>query len=354
MNEFGTLSTAVSPLVSNQAMHVNVDRSAAPVFIVGCHRSGTNLLYDTLLSAGGFPIYRGYLPVYDKLIPRFGKFDKQSNRKRMIETWLRSKGFRRSGIDGAQLRSKILQECRTGGDFIRTVMSEMARQQSVGRWMVYNPDNLLHMAKIKAEIPNALFVHIVRDGRDIALSLRKLGFRPFPWLPPSKSLLATAMYWQWVVRRGQQYGRSIAPDYIEIRYEDLTSNPRSILKQLSEFLCHDLDYDRIQSRRLGRMSESNSSFLEEAEQGALQPMNRWKTRITAKQIDDLESVIGSTLTQLGYKLNSAASPQPRLYHRLLRAMYPAFFDTKLWLKAKTPIGRLSSLSILELSEAVAE
>src|SRR5579872_1636455 len=44
-------------------------RSQCPVFVMGCHRSGTNFLYDTLLSAGGFAIYRGYLPVYKILTP---------------------------------------------------------------------------------------------------------------------------------------------------------------------------------------------------------------------------------------------------------------------------------------------
>src|SRR5213080_1339511 len=89
---------------------VRSDRKKCPVFVMGCHRSGTNLLYDTLLSAGGFTIYRGYLPVYKMLIPRFGRLDRVQNRKKLMQTWLRSKGFRRSGLDAEQLRGKILVE----------------------------------------------------------------------------------------------------------------------------------------------------------------------------------------------------------------------------------------------------
>lgn len=335
-----------------KAVGGNVARNTAPVFVVGCHRSGTNLLYDTLLSAGGFAIYRGYLPVYEKLIPRFGRFDNRGNRERMMDTWLRSEGFRRSGLDGAQLKTQILDECRTGGDFIRTVMTEMARQQNVSRWVVYNPDNLLHIPKIKAEIPDALFVHIVRDGRDIALSLKKMGFQPFPWVGNSRSLLATAIYWEWMVRKGQQYGRAIPQDYTEIRYEDLVADPRATLSSLSQFLCHDLDYDRIRSRGLGRLTESNSSFLDEAEQMPLEPLKRWKARLTPEQVGDLEGAIGKTLKQLGYALDTeCVRPSPQ--HRFLHALYPAFFATKLWLKAKTPLGRLAKLSTLELSDAPA-
>ena len=48
-------------------------RKSSPVFVMGCHRSGTNLLYDMLLSSGGFALYRGYLPIYKVLVPRFGR-----------------------------------------------------------------------------------------------------------------------------------------------------------------------------------------------------------------------------------------------------------------------------------------
>ncbi len=153
-----------------------VERKLRPVFVIGCHRSGTNLLYDTLLSAGGFAVYRGYLPVYKMLIPRFGSLAKRSNRSRMINAWVRSKGFRRSGLDAEQLKARVQDECRSGGDFIRIVMSEIARNQSVVRWVLYDPDNLLYIPRIQADIPEALFVHIIRDGRDVALSLSKMGW----------------------------------------------------------------------------------------------------------------------------------------------------------------------------------
>src|SRR5690242_13030155 len=61
------------------AKHIT-ERAKSPVFVMGCHRSGTNLLYDTLLSAGGFAVYTGYLPVHKILIPRFGPFHKLENR----------------------------------------------------------------------------------------------------------------------------------------------------------------------------------------------------------------------------------------------------------------------------------
>src|SRR5213593_3975302 len=103
----------------------------SPVFVMGCHRSGTNLLYDTLLSAGGFAVYRGYLPVYKMLIPRFGDLRKLENRKKLMQTWLQSKGFRRAGLNAEELTNCVLNNCRSGGDFIRIVMNKIARNQDV-------------------------------------------------------------------------------------------------------------------------------------------------------------------------------------------------------------------------------
>ncbi|MFZ0479247.1 MAG: sulfotransferase, partial [Terriglobales bacterium] len=225
---------------------------------MGCHRSGTNLLYDMLLSSGGFAIYRGLLPVYKSLVPRFGSMSKRSNRERILATWLRSKGFRRTGLQPEQISSRILNDCRTAGDFTRVVMDAIAAQQNVNRWAGYDADHVLHVAQIKRDIPNALFAHIIRDGRDIALSLKKMGgFTPLPWdRSESDSLVATALYWEWMVRRGREAGRSIPTDYIEIRYEDLVTHPRETLARLGTFIDHDLDYDRIQRASLGRLSET--------------------------------------------------------------------------------------------------
>src|SRR5258708_39069892 len=96
-----------------------LDRRKCPVFVMGCHRSGTNLLYDTLLSAGGFAVYRGYLPIYKILIPRFGNLDNLESRATIIAPWLRSQRFRRSGLDADETTASLTPDCKTGRAFIR-------------------------------------------------------------------------------------------------------------------------------------------------------------------------------------------------------------------------------------------
>jgi hypothetical protein len=320
---------------------------------MGCHRSGTNLLYDMLLSAGGFAIYRGFLPIYKILIPRFGPIEKRANREKILETWLRSKGFRRTGLEPERLSARILNECRNGGDFVRIVMDSVAESQNVGRWAVYDPDNVLHVKRVKRDIPNAVFVHIIRDGRDIALSLKKMGgFSPLPWdRSETNSLAATALYWKWMVESGRAAGRLFPDDYIEIRYEDLITHPRETLAVLGGFIDHDLDYERIKQAGLGRLSESNSSFREEGSVEQIHPLGRWKERLSPSNVTAIEGAVGDCLEQNGYELSqSNGTSRGQTRTSLMNFLYPQFLGGKFWLKHHTLVGRFANLSALELED----
>ena len=339
--------------LQNPSVENSGDRKRSPVFVVGCHRSGTNLLYDMLMSAGGFALYRGSLPVYETLIPRFGSLERRSQREQLLRTWVRSKGFRRTGLDAEPLSSRILNECHNGGDFIRVIMDSVAASQGAPRWALYDPDNVLHMARLKANIPNAIFLHIIRDGRDIALSLKKMaGFRPLPWdRSESRSLVATALYWEWMVRNGREQGSRFSSDYIEIHYEDLITQPRETLQKLGASLDHDLDYDRIKNAGLGRLSETNSSFREEGGVGEINPLGRWKERLSRSDVAAIEAAVGECLEQTGYPLSlPEAERTPGIRESAQRALYRNYLSGKIWLKLNTPAGRMANLSTLHLED----
>jgi hypothetical protein len=232
-------------------------------------------------------------------------------------------------------------------------MGAVAQSQQAQRWAMYDPDNVLHVERVKREIPNALFVHIIRDGRDIALSLKKMGgFTPLPWdRDQTGSLVATALYWEWMVHQGRAHGRKFPADYIEIHFEDLIGNPHETLDKLGGFLDHDLDYDRIQRAGLGRLSETNSSFREEGAKEKINPLGRWKERMAHADVAAIEATVGECLQENGYELSlPAAERRPSLRHSWMRGIYPAFLGGKLWLKLHTPVGRLADMSALELEE----
>lgn len=322
-------------------------RRQAPVFVLGCPRSGTTVLYHMLLSAGEFAVYRTESNVFNLLVPRFGGMRSAADRKALLDVWLRSKLFRVSGLDAGEITTRIMTECRGGGDFLRIVMEEIARKQGVRRWSDCTPDHLLYMAEIKRQIPNALFIHIIRDGRDVALSYVKQGWSyPLPWDRDDR-LGVAGLYWEWIVRKGRKQGRRLGKDYLEVRFEELIANPQETLQRLGLFIDQKLDYDRIQRAGIGSVSQPNSSFVDESE-GPFNPVARWKKKMSSKQIADFEELIGNFLRELGYMPLAQGKPPTSLRAARVRATYLAMFEAKQWMRVRTPFGRLVELQRIEI------
>jgi hypothetical protein len=335
---------------NSQDTLARIERSRAPVFVLGCGRSGTKFLYHTLLSAGGFAVYHAESNAFNLLGLRFGNLGRRQNRQKLLDSWLKSKLFQRSGLEREEIETRILNECRNAGDFLSILMGTIATKQGVERWAESTPLHLLYMTLIKKLIPEAIFIHIIRDGRDVAVSLNKIGWiRPLPW-DRTRSLVAAGLFWKWMVSQGRKSGQSLGRDYIEVHYEDLVQNPRETLSRLATFIEHDLDYDRIQRVALGSVHDPNSSFKAEGSGKALSPVGRWKALLSAEAIQQLEGAIGDTLTEVGYPV---ASPQghPRTWAvRCMRMIYPRFYGAKLWLKSNTPLGRMTAVGRMGITE----
>jgi hypothetical protein len=225
-------------------------------------------------------------------------------------------------------------------------MQEIARKQGVRRWADCTPDHLLYMEEIKRQIPDALFIHIIRDGRDVALSyVQQMWSHPLPW-DQDEHLGIAGLFWEWAVRKGREQGRRLGADYQEVRFEDLIVNPQETLSQLGEFIDHDLDYDRIQHAGIGSVSQPNSSFAEESD-GRFNPVGRWKAKMSASQVATFEQLVGGFLRELGYGLFSDTKRGGSLRAARLRTTYLTMFDAKHWMKA-TPLGRFVHLKNIEV------
>src|ERR1700722_18764885 len=86
-----------SGLESGQVV-VRGARSTAPVFVLGCGRSGTKFLYHTLLSAGGFAVYHAESNAFNLLGLRFGNLMHRRNRRALLDAYYTSKLFQRTGL----------------------------------------------------------------------------------------------------------------------------------------------------------------------------------------------------------------------------------------------------------------
>ena len=310
------------------------------MFVLGSPRSGTTLLYHMLLSAGNFVVYRAESQAFNLLEPRFGDLRLPRNRRRLLDAWKNSSLFTKTGLEFQPVEQQVMADCQNAGDFLRIVMELMARQQGVERWAETTPDHLLTLPRIKQTIPDALVIHIIRDGRDVALSMEKQRWiRPFPW-DHGKELQASALYWEWIVRQGRRQGRVLGADYLEVRYEDLVGEPQSTLTVIGEFIGQPLDHEQIQRVGIGSVSRPNTSF-EGKKEAKFHPVARWKKALSEEQLADLEGLVGGTLDDLGYPRETTRKGEaaPARLARM-RKMYRAYFSAKLAVKTRTPLGRV--------------
>lgn len=112
------------------------------------------------------------------------------------------------------------------------------------------PSYALHIPAIRRVLPEARFIHLIRDGRDVALSLRRM------WFSPGHEIETQAAYWRRFVLAARKAGAG-APDYLEVRYEDLILHTRPTLERICAFL--DLAYhpalERYPERARDRLAE---------------------------------------------------------------------------------------------------
>lgn len=316
-------------------------RSDAPVFIVGSPRSGTTLLYHMLLSAGRFVRYRTETHLFNSLGPRYGGLRTPVDREQALALWLASDLHLLSALPAEEVAARIRSECRHTGDFLRLIMMAMAARQEMARWAECTPAHLLHLHEIRTQVPGALFVHVVRDGRDVAVSMARQGWiRPLPG-QRGRPAVAAAAYWRWLVERGRTAGRALGGSYCEVRYEDLLATPAETLDRLGGFIGQPLDWEEIQRVGIGSVSNPNTSFPDA--QGGF--VGRWATELSPQDARDIDGLLAGTLRSLGYPTES---PGPSVGARTLGMLYAARFAGRDWLKRRTPLGRRSTdLSIFQ-------
>jgi len=182
------------------------------------------------------------------------------------------------------------------------------------RWGDKTPLYCKNLDTIRKLLPEARFIHLIRDGRDAALSLRRM------WFSPGPEIETQAAYWLECVLAARRAGVD-RPDYIEVRYEDLILNTRATLNQICTFI--DLDYDdamlRYYTRTPARLKEHKGRSLPDGTPLLTQDQRvrqqkrttvppdpacvfAWKSAMSVEERERFQTVAGHLLRDLGYEV----------------------------------------------------
>jgi Sulfotransferase family len=207
-----------------------ISRAPFPV-IVGCPRSGTSLLAVMLDAhpALAMPPETAFLkhvvtlPSSPDVARRF--VDIVTADRSPISNW---SDF---GLDAADFAARIAALAPFSlAAATRAFYDLYAASEGKPRAGEKTPDNIFAMREIAAVLPEAHFIHVLRDPRDTALSWRKT------WFAPSQDFSVLGQAWRYHVDAGRRAGAALAR-YVEIRYEDLVQNPADALTRLCEVLA---------------------------------------------------------------------------------------------------------------------
>jgi hypothetical protein len=174
------------------------------------------------------------------------------------------------------------------------------------------PRNTLRIPFLHRVFPHARFIHIIRDGRDVACSLvpglasgRWQHLRPPGWQAIEaqyEGVARCAMAWRSVVELAREDLREVP--HLNVRYEDLVRSPVATAQAILNFLGLDPSpavsefASRIQDQTAG--SYQAQFQVQWFRQDHATRIGRWRENLSPAEQQRVQELIGPLLRQLGY------------------------------------------------------
>jgi hypothetical protein len=293
------------------------------VFIVGCPRSGTRMLgrlvnahpeiavvHEARFVPGWFRHRRGVTP------------DGFATRE-LVERLVAFERFEHLGVAREDLeRLLATDEAVSYASFVSGLFDLHGRGQGKRLVADKTPRYVRHIPTLHELFPAARIVHLVRDGRDVALSVAswkkvteraELVARYGTW--PEEPVATMALWWERHVRLGCEDGRALGPElYCELRYEALVADPVGESAALCEFLG--VAYDE--------------AMLASPDRAPTPGMRDWRAQMPAADVLRFEAAAGGLLDELDYP---RAFPEPDAEARERAARTRAAFSEEILARA---------------------
>jgi hypothetical protein len=272
-----------------------------PIFIIGTERSGTNLLRLILNahSAIAVPHPPHIMKFLSPLVPRYGDLHTDENFRRLIADACRLVELHTYPWEIRPDREQVFQQARERtllaiyGALYDQYLASTGKQ----RWACKSTFMIEHVEEILSYYPQARFIFMVRDVRDVAVSAKTSIFNHF-------HVYYSALRWQREQRLGLDWMIRLGPEQIMLlKYEELLADPSGVTKKLCAFLdlpfeAGMLEYHRsIEAQKSGSLS---ISWENTAKPVLRDNIARFRSCLTGQEIFLIEAIACAELLELGY------------------------------------------------------
>jgi hypothetical protein len=277
---------------------------APPVIVLGVGRSGTTLLRVMLDRSSQIAIpYESFFvtPLAHRhgSRPNIDSFADDLGRFYQLFEW---------GISPEDVRPR-LHEGMTTGEAIAAVFEVYAQHEGKPRWGDKTPLYMQHLPLLERLFPDAIWVHLVRDGRDAALSFLELpeGFSGKSWaLPRTPGQFAAR--WRTEILSARRLGAHVGGRYLELRYEDLVTEPERELKRVCEHAS--LAWEPAMLEHADVPEVSSMPEHRNIAQPPTPGLRDWRSQMSREDALTFEQVAGDVLRRGDYELLEPSAEYP--------------------------------------------
>ena len=297
-------SRAVSHEASLMKHAERVILRADPIFIIGTERSGSNLLRLILNAHSGIAVPHPphIFQYFSKLESSYGDLEQAAPMNRLVDDVLTLLDTHIYPWEIKISPEKFNQdvEPRNLLGVFAGIYDEYLNHSGKRRWGCKSTFMIHHTDCILKSYPDARFILLVRDPRDVAASSRQSVFSPFhPYF--------TALLWRDQQLEGLKLMKSLPRENIMLlQYEELIENPEPVIRNICDFLEEEFEPGILDFYKTP--SALKSGKLSKSWQNASSPIisdnkNKYRRKLSKYEIQLIEGVAGGVMNQFGYELD---------------------------------------------------